>query len=128
MPTDPPSALTEHDMYLWAEGNHARAYEKLGAHPETRGGKPGTRFAVWAPNADEVSVTGEFNEWKPGAHPLRPVASSGVWEGFVAGVGPGDAVQVRHPQPADRLPRPEEPTRSGSRPSCARAPRRRSST
>src|SRR5829696_4364959 len=78
--------LTDFDMHLWAEGSHFRAYEKLGAHPAERGGTPGTRFAVWAPNAGEVSVVGDFNGWRPGADPLRPVASSGVWEGFVGGV------------------------------------------
>src|SRR5262249_20188980 len=66
-----------------------RAYEKLGAHPAEEDGVHGTRFAVWAPNARWVSVIGDFNGWKPGANPLQPVNSSGIWEGFVPGVGVG---------------------------------------
>jgi len=83
------ATLTDLDIHLWAEGNHFRAYEKFGAHPAEQRGTPGTRFAVWAPNADQVSVIGDFNGWKAGADPLRTVGSSGVWEGFVPGVGPG---------------------------------------
>src|SRR5262249_17867164 len=56
-----------------------------GAHP----GVDGTSFAVWAPNAESVSVIGDFNGWQPSRHPLRPRASSGIWEGFVAGVKRG---------------------------------------
>src|SRR5215211_4485250 len=81
--------LTDLDVYLWAEGTHARSYEKLGAHPGEQGGVAGTHFAVWAPNARAVSVIGDFNGWTPGKHPLRPVRSSGIWEGFIPGVGVG---------------------------------------
>jgi 1,4-alpha-glucan branching enzyme len=83
------ATLTDFDIHLWNEGSHFRAYEKLGAHPDERGGVPGTRFAVWAPDAGRVSVVGDFNGWQPGANPLHPVGSSGIWEGFVPGVGPG---------------------------------------
>jgi 1,4-alpha-glucan branching enzyme len=83
------TALTDFDVYLWAEGSHYRAYEKLGAHPAEEDGVHGTRFAVWAPNARWVSVIGDFNGWKPDANPLHPVNSSGIWEGFVPGVGVG---------------------------------------
>jgi 1,4-alpha-glucan branching enzyme len=84
-------ALTDFDVHLWAEGTFGRAYEKLGAHPDERNGAPGVRFAVWAPNADEVSVVGDFNGWHRGANRLSPVAGSGVWEGFVPGARPGAA-------------------------------------
>jgi 1,4-alpha-glucan branching enzyme len=81
--------LTDLDVYLWAEGTHARSYEKLGAHLAEQASVAGTRFAVWAPNARAVSVIGDFNGWKPGQHPLQPVRTSGIWEGFVPGVGIG---------------------------------------
>jgi 1,4-alpha-glucan branching enzyme len=81
--------LTDYDVHLLAEGRHYRAYEKLGAHPAEQDGESGVRFAVWAPNAERVSVIGEFNGWEPGRHPMGSIGSSGLWEGFVAGVGPG---------------------------------------
>ena len=84
--------LTEHDIYLFREGTHGRAYEKLGAHPLTPepGRAAGTRFAVWAPNAASVSLIGDFNGWNVQAHPLAPRHdSSGIWEAFVPGIGPG---------------------------------------
>jgi 1,4-alpha-glucan branching enzyme len=82
--------LTEHDIYLFRQGAHFRLYDKLGAHPARIGGVEGTQFAVWAPNAQAVSVIGEFNNWDRASHPLQPRPdSSGIWEGFVTGVGPG---------------------------------------
>jgi 1,4-alpha-glucan branching enzyme len=81
--------LTEFDVHLWSEGSHYRAYQKLGAHLTKRKGVEGTQFAVWAPNARWVSVVGDFNSWEPGKHPLKPVGSSGIWEGFVPGIGVG---------------------------------------
>jgi len=78
------SLLTEQDIYLFKEGNHFRIYEKLGAHPMEVKGVAGTYFAVWAPNAERVSVVGEFNGWDPQAHPLSGRwDGSGIWEGFV---------------------------------------------
>ena len=80
------AALTDHDVYLFREGTHTRLYEKLGAHC-TAGG---TAFAVWAPNAEAVSVIGDFNGWERAHHALMPRPDgSGIWEGFIAGVGPG---------------------------------------
>ncbi|MCS7172555.1 MAG: 1,4-alpha-glucan branching protein GlgB [Armatimonadetes bacterium] len=83
--------LTEEDVYLFREGTHLRAYTKLGAHPV----EGGTYFAVWAPNAVRVCVMGDFNGWDPGRHPLSPRGGSGIWEGFVAGVGPGALYKYR---------------------------------
>ena len=89
-PTRVNSLLTEQDIYLFKEGNHFRLYDKLGSHPAQLDGTAGTQFAVWAPNAEEVSVIGEFNGWQPDAHPLFPRwDGSGMWEGFVPGVGEG---------------------------------------
>ena len=83
------SLLTEHDVYLFSEGTWLRAYEKMGAHPCVLDGEEGVYFAVWAPNAERVSVVGDFNDWTPGKHPLCPRGSSGIWEGFIPGLGPG---------------------------------------
>ena len=78
--------LTERDIYHFREGSYVRAWEKLGAHAAPGG----THFAVWAPNASAVSVVGDFNGWRPGEQPLAPRAdSSGIWEGQLAGIGPG---------------------------------------
>jgi 1,4-alpha-glucan branching enzyme len=83
--------LTEHDVYLFREGTHFRAYDKLGAHLEAdESGGAGTHFAVWAPNAARISVVGDFNGWRPDAHPLEPRQdSSGIWSQFVPGVRHG---------------------------------------
>ncbi len=83
------SLLSEHDLYLFNEGSHYRIYDKLGAHLASSGGESGTCFAVWAPNARAVSVIGSFNQWRPQSHLLRPRGSSGIWEGFIPGVGKG---------------------------------------
>lgn len=84
------SLLTDYDIYLFREGNHWTLQEKLGAHEIEEEGLAGTHFAVWAPNARNVSVMGDFNAWTPGTHPLRPRwDSSGIWEGFLSGVGQG---------------------------------------
>jgi 1,4-alpha-glucan branching enzyme len=85
----PPSALSDQDLYLFNEGSHLRLYERLGAHPCTLDGVRGTRFAVWAPNAEALSVAGDWNGWDRERDWLHPRGSSGVWEGFVAGIGPG---------------------------------------
>ncbi|WP_243311842.1 1,4-alpha-glucan branching protein GlgB [Fundidesulfovibrio agrisoli] len=84
------SLLTDHDIYLFKEGSHFRLYDKLGSHPLCVDGQEGTLFAVWAPNARKVSVMGDFNGWNTRSHPLSPrLDSSGIWEGFVPGVGQG---------------------------------------
>lgn len=86
----PTSLFTEHDIYLFKEGNQFRLYQRLGAHPQRQGQEVGTRFAVWAPNAERVTVIGDFNDWQPDSHPLQVREDgSGIWEGFVPGVGAG---------------------------------------
>ncbi len=82
--------FTDQDIYLFREGSHFRLYDKLGAHPLTAGQQDGTYFAVWAPNAEKVSVIGDFNGWDSSSHPLYPRwDSSGIWEGFLPNVGKG---------------------------------------
>ncbi len=86
------SPLTEHDIYLFREGTHTKLHGKLGCRLDT----DGAHFAVWAPNAQAVSVIGDFNGWDPGAHPLSPRwDSSGIWECYVAGVPQGAAYKFR---------------------------------
>lgn len=81
--------LGDKDFYLFNEGSHTLLYEKLGAHRMTVDGQEGTYFAVWAPNADRVFVTGNFNDWSKESHPLNPRENSGIWEGFIPGVETG---------------------------------------
>ena len=81
--------LGELDLYLFNQGNDRRLYDKLGAHPRVLDGVAGVGFAVWAPNAQRVSVVGDFNGWDGRYHPMRPLGVSGVWELFVPGLGPG---------------------------------------
>jgi len=83
------SRLTDDDLYLFNEGNHFRLYEKLGAHLMTVDGVEGTYFAVWAPDAEQVFVMGDFNGWDKASHPLGSRGRSGIWEGFIPGVGQG---------------------------------------
>ncbi len=82
--------LTDFDLHLLGEGNHFRSYEKLGAHLTELDGKPGVRFAVWAPNARSVSVIGDFNGWNRDSNPMRCRGESGIWEAFVPDIGQGE--------------------------------------
>ena len=81
--------LGELDLHLFAEGNHHRLYERLGAHLKEVGGVRGCAFAVWAPNARRVSVVGDFNRWDGRVYPMRKLLGSGVWEIFLPGVEEG---------------------------------------
>ncbi|HIZ21381.1 MAG TPA: 1,4-alpha-glucan branching protein GlgB [Candidatus Blautia faecigallinarum] len=82
--------FTELDQYLFGQGTHYDIYKKLGAHPVTYRRKKGTYFAVWAPNAQSVSVVGEFNNWDTEANPMEKVGPIGVYEVFVPGAKIGD--------------------------------------
>lgn len=82
--------FTEYDIFLFKEGNHTKLYDKMGAHMMRSGEKNGTYFAVWAPNAESVSVRGDFNHYDPLAHPLKlREDDSGIWEGFIEDVEKG---------------------------------------
>lgn len=87
----PHSLFTDHDIYLFKEGNHYKLYEKFGAHSLEIDGVEGVYFSVWAPFAKEVSVIGDFNKWHSETHKLLPRwDESGIWEGFIAGLKWGD--------------------------------------
>ena len=83
------SLLSNDDLYLFNEGSHFRLHEKLGAHPIQSDGVDGVYFGVWAPDAEQLSVMGDFNGWNRSSHPLRPRGQSGIWEGFIPGLGKG---------------------------------------
>jgi 1,4-alpha-glucan branching enzyme len=85
-----PTSLGEVDLYLLGEGSHRNIHRTLGAHCVELLGVPGTRFAVWAPNATRVSVVGSFNDWDGRRHVMRLHPANGIWEIFLPDVGPGD--------------------------------------
>jgi 1,4-alpha-glucan branching enzyme len=89
------SPITDDDLYLFNEGSHFHLYEKLGARAVSVSGEPGVYFAVWAPNAEQVSVIGDFNQWDGSRHALRSRQSSGIWEGFVTGIEKGARYKFR---------------------------------
>jgi len=81
----PDTLFSDWDLHLFNEGTHLRLWEKLGAHIVPGG----VIFAVWAPNAERVSVIGDFNQWNYDSHPLQAREQSGIWEGFIPDVGKG---------------------------------------
>jgi 1,4-alpha-glucan branching enzyme len=81
--------LGEVDIHLFAEGQHWELYDKLGAHLREVGGVRGVAFHVWAPNAQRVSVVGDFNGWDGRIHPMRKLLSCGIWEIFIPGLVEG---------------------------------------
>ena len=92
----PHSLFTDFDISLFKAGKHFRLYEKLGAHLIEVDGVQGVYFAVWAPSARSVSVVGDFNYWIQGQHQLQVRwDSSGIWEGFIAGVQKGSTYKYK---------------------------------
>ncbi len=84
------SRLSEYDIFLFREGNYYRMFESFGAHPMDVDGVAGVLFCVWAPGAKQVSVIGDFNDWDASRAPLAARwDGSGIWEGFMPGIGPG---------------------------------------
>ena len=92
--------LTDYDLHLLGEGTHYRVFEKLGAHRITIGSTVGVHFAVWAPNADRVSVVGDFNAWDGRVHAMRLLAPNGIWEIFIPDLRDGETykfeIRARH--------------------------------
>ena len=88
---EPYSRFTDFDIGLFKSGKHYKLYEKLGSHVIEHNGVVGTYFAVWAPNAQYVSVIGNFNGWNRGSHSINPRwDASGIWEGFIPNIGNGE--------------------------------------
>jgi 1,4-alpha-glucan branching enzyme len=107
--------LGEIDEYLLGEGTHRRLWQALGAHAITHEGVEGTHFAVWAPNAQRVSVVGDFNIWDGRRHPMRRRGATGVWETFIPGLSEGTVYkyEIRGPQ-GDLMPLKADPVGFGS--------------
>jgi 1,4-alpha-glucan branching enzyme len=84
-----PPLLGDLDLYLFGQGRHWNVYRHLGAHRREVDGIAGVQFAVWAPNAQRVSVVGDFNDWDGRVHPMRNRGASGVWELFIPGLTSG---------------------------------------
>ena len=82
--------ITEFDQYLFGQGTHYDLYNKLGAHPMTVDGEEGVYFAVWAPNAEAVSLVGNFNEWDENATPMERLEPLGIYEIFLPEMKIGD--------------------------------------
>jgi 1,4-alpha-glucan branching enzyme len=85
-----PPQIADFDLYLFGEGKHWHAYRFLGAHPHVADGVSGVLFGVWAPNAERVSVVGNFNRWDGRCHPMRGRGASGIWELFIPSLCAGD--------------------------------------
>lgn len=98
-----PSALSDLDLYLVAEGTHYELYRKLGAHPGRIENVSGVGFAVWAPNARRVSLVGPFNDWDGRRHVMRCHYGSGIWEIFLPGLEPGALYKFEIKAPDGRL-------------------------
>jgi 1,4-alpha-glucan branching enzyme len=95
--------LTEFDLHLLGEGTHYRAWEKLGSHRLTLGTVTGVHFAVWAPNAQRVSVIGDFNRWDGRVHAMRKLVPAGIWEIFIPDLPDGACYKFEVRTPAGHL-------------------------
>jgi 1,4-alpha-glucan branching enzyme len=107
--------MGEMDEYLLGEGTHKRIWQVLGAHLTTHEGVEGVHFAVWAPNAQRVSVVGDFNIWDGRRHPMRRRGATGVWETFVPGLKDGASYKYEiRSNTGDLIPLKADPVGFGS--------------
>jgi 1,4-alpha-glucan branching enzyme len=95
--------VSDYDMHFFSEGKHWHAYRFLGAHVHEVDGIAGVRFALWAPNAERISVVGDFNRWDGRAHPMRTHGGNGIWELFIPDLAPGTfyKYEIRNRQTGD---------------------------
>ena len=117
--------ISDYDLHLFGEGTLREVYDRLGAHPTTLGGVNGVHFGIWAPNAQRVSIIGDFNDWDGRAHPMRRLVPSGVWELFLPDLGKASATSSKCARPRDTCCTRSIRTAGSSR--CRRNPRRSSS-
>ena len=95
--------VSDFDMHLFSEGKHWHAYRFLGSHVHEVNGVGGVLFVLWAPNAERISVVGDFNSWDGRAHLMRNHGSNGIWELFIPDIGPGTLYkyEIRNQQSGD---------------------------
>lgn len=101
--------FTTTDQELFSRGEHDTLYRKLGAHLTVQNGQEGAMFAVWAPHAQKVHVTGSFNEWSTERHAMRRMNPAGIWQLFIPGVCPGDSYQFLVTAPDGRILKKSDP-------------------
>ncbi len=94
---------TDLPIYLFKQGTNFEAYRFFGAHFAQENGESGVKFRVWAPNAKEMSVVGEFNSWVPGDAPMKKISESGIWECFIPGLNEYDIYKYCVTTPSDEL-------------------------
>lgn len=95
--------LSDYDQHLFNEGTHERIYQKLGAHFAIQSGQTGVYFAVWAPNARNVSVVGDFNHWNRQVHPMSFLNSTGIWNLFIPDLQQGELYKYAIEGPDGRV-------------------------
>ena len=93
-PYDFGSIVPEFDQHLFSSGNHWHIYKQLGSHIRTIDGIKGVHFAVWAPNAQRVSLVGDFNRWEGRCTPMRSLSGSGIWEIFMPALAVGSTYKI----------------------------------
>ena len=94
---------TEYDRYLFHQGTHYRSYQFLGAHLDDENGSHGVRFNLWAPNALQISIIGEFNHWQEKANIMNKIGKSDIWTAFIPGIKPEDMYKFKIYGPENQI-------------------------